>query len=227
MIMMVKVYCIDIKDAAIDSDWLKYVSEEKRQRLSRMRHPQSLAHSLVGDLLVRYLAVQYLEVSNEDLHFETNRYGKPYLVDPPKPFHFSLSHSGHWVVGAVSQNPVGVDVQLMEPIDNNFAQRVMTPEAYEHYLKLPDSQRLDYFYDLWTRQESYLKLTGEGLANGQIGKIGHYNEFLLRDNGMYYQMRTLESNYKLAVCAGNVDFQLVMAHVPLDRILPQLSHSRN
>jgi hypothetical protein len=50
---MVKVSAVNIKDAVIDSDCLKYLSEEKRQRLSGMRYPQSLAHSLIGDLLGR------------------------------------------------------------------------------------------------------------------------------------------------------------------------------
>lgn len=221
---MVKVYAVTIKDAAIDRAWLQYVSAEKRQRLSRIREPQSFAHSLIGDLLVRYLAVQYLGLSNEDLHFRTNQYGKPYLLAPPRPFHFSLSHSGCWVVCAVGQNPVGVDVQLMEPVDDNFAQKVMTPEAYEHYLSLPHPQKLDYFYELWTLQESYLKLIGEGFANKQLGILSHHDSLLPDDNNLHFQVGNLESNYKLAVCTRSVSFELALSHVGLEYILQKFSH---
>lgn len=206
---MVRVYAVNIKDAVIDREWLKYVSEEKKQRLSRMRHPQSLAHSLIGDLLVRYLIMQYLGVSNQDLHFATNQYGKPYLVDPPKSFHFNLSHSGHWVVCAVGPVPVGIDVQLMEPIDIAFAQEVMTPQAYEHYLSLPPSEQLDYFYNLWTRQESFLKLAGKGMK--EIPLLGEANSLMM--NSVFHYWYKLESGYSLTACAADNQFEPFLNHL--------------
>lgn len=215
---MVKVYAVKIKDAVIDSDWLKYVSGEKRQRLSRMQHPRSLAHSLIGDLLVRYLAVQFLGTSNEDLHFTTNEYGKPYLLSPPQPFHFSLSHSGHWVVCAVGQSPVGIDVQLMEPVDNSFARQVMTPEDYEHYLSLPLQQRLSYFYDLWTQQESFLKLTGRGM--GEIPLLSTAN-FFLENKPVFHQRYDLEPAYSLTACAEDSHFEPFLNYLKVSSVVPR------
>jgi len=214
---MVKVYAVTIKDAAINRAWLQYVSAEKRQRLSRIREPQSFAHSLIGDLLVRYLAVQYLGLSNEDLLFRTNQYGKPYLLDPPRPFHFSLSHSGCWVVCAVGQNPVGVDVQLMEPVDDDFAQKVMTPEAYEHYLSLPHPQKLDYFYELWTKLESFIKLTGKGIED--IPLLGTSN---IRRKPVYYHCYDLESAYRVTACSEDGHFEPSLSHLQTYNLVPKI-----
>ena len=44
---------------------------------------------------------------------EKNRYGKPFLKEYPR-LHFNGSHSGDYLVCAMSQNPVGVDVQRID-----------------------------------------------------------------------------------------------------------------
>jgi 4'-phosphopantetheinyl transferase len=216
MILMIRVYAINIKDAIINPAWVQHVSHYKRQRLAAMDHTQTFVHTLTGDLLVQYLAVQHLGVSYQDLVFHTTAQGKPYLVSPPQPFHFSLSHSGNWVVCAVHHSPVGIDVQLMEPIDTSMVQNLMTPEAYAHYLSLPYQQRLNYFYDLWTQQESYLKLMGRG-----ISAIPQLTPDLPEDQCIYSRHYDLASAYSLSVCAFANDFAGSLTYLNVACIIPK------
>lgn len=201
---MVKVYAVNIKDVAVDPKWLSYLAESKRQRLLSMRDSQSLIQSLVGELLVRALAVQYLVVNNQSLIFKTNEYGKPYLFSPACPFHFSLSHSGHWVVCAVDQNPIGIDVQLIEPVDNNLAKYSLTPAEYDAFLEHSFDQQPGFFFSIWTRKESYMKLIGKGF-NLMPQEISIFdNSYLISPGNLhnpgYLQEYCLESDYRLAVC---------------------------
>ena len=44
------------------------------------------------------------------LKFEKNQYGKPYLSEHPD-FYFNISHSGEYVLCAIDNNPIGVDIE--------------------------------------------------------------------------------------------------------------------
>lgn len=83
--------------------------------------------------------------------------GKPYLSRTAAdglsalPF-ISLSHSGRWVICALSDTPVGVDVQVVRPISDAVLRRFM-PDA------TPDSDDRSRTR-LWTYYEACLKRYG-------------------------------------------------------------------
>lgn len=220
---MVRVYAVNIRGIVVNPEWMRFVSDHKRQCLYRMRDPQSMVQTLTGDLLVRFLAIQYLGVSNQNLLFQTTEFGKPYLATSNQPFYFSLSHSGHWVVCAIDQNPVGVDAQLMESIDTNLAKSVLSPQAYLDYLNLSPQQRLDYFYNLWTMRESSLKLTGQGLSDASVIKPIDQVE----NKSMYYWYYELEPDYRMTACTLSNHFDPALFHVNLMSIVQELYKSHH
>lgn len=91
--------------------------------------------------------------------------GKPYLtsknttdgVQSEKPPCISLSHSGRWVACALSDAPVGVDVQEVRPIKSAVIKRFM-PDA--DVTEADDRVRTV----LWTRYEACLKRYGSRVA---------------------------------------------------------------
>lgn len=74
---------------------------------------------------------------------------KPYILN--NPFYFSLSHSGDYVFAAISDKPIGIDVQ----------KRIKTKENLDKYVRFPNEK--DDFYTLWCVKEAYTKLLGKGL----------------------------------------------------------------
>ncbi|MDR3277456.1 MAG: 4'-phosphopantetheinyl transferase superfamily protein [Oscillospiraceae bacterium] len=80
--------------------------------------------------------------------------GKPFFPDRPD-IHFSLSHTVTHVLAAVSDSPVGVDVETVRPRRAGLAARVCSPEE----LALFD------FFDLWVLKESCIKLRGGTLGD--------------------------------------------------------------
>lgn len=215
---MVKVYAVHLQKVKIEPEWLTLVSAPKRRRLARIHDSLSLAQSLVGDLLVRFLAVQHLEVSNRNLLFKTTDLGKPYLANPSHSFHFNLSHSGHWVMCAVDQSPVGIDVQQMEPIDHNLARNILTPPAYRRYLELLPERRLEYFYDLWTLRESRQKLTGQGMTVPLDLPVNQHENVPL-----CYRRYEFDPAYRMAVCALSNELEPVLFFVDVVSMIQQLS----
>lgn len=91
--------------------------------------------------------------------------GKPYLKDHLDIF-FNISHSGGLVACAFDHHPVGVDVGYPRRFSAALLDRIFT-ENEKNLLSSQGSQdslKEEWFCRLWTLKESYVKLTGEGIA---------------------------------------------------------------
>ena len=95
--------------------------------------------------------------------------GKPYFADPGMP-HFSLSHSGNFIVCAVGPAPCGIDIQAhVFPGKSRdpaylirLAQRYFHPDETEQLKNAGDIR--EQFFHQWAAKESYVKFTGEGIT---------------------------------------------------------------
>lgn len=75
--------------------------------------------------------------------------------------HFSLSHSHDAVAVALSDTPVGVDIEKLAPIKNRerVAKKILTASEGEEYQRLmlrPDSAN-EFLLEIWTKKESLFK----------------------------------------------------------------------
>ena len=91
--------------------------------------------------------------------------GKPYFRDLP--FYFNLSHSGDYVLCAVSSAEIGTDIQQhcgknVERLARRFFTEREAAALEQAGEERETRERL--FYRLWARKEAYGKLTGKGIA---------------------------------------------------------------
>ena len=87
--------------------------------------------------------------------------GKPYFPRFPQ-HHFNLSHSGPFALCALSDCPVGVDIQIVRPRwSPKLVDRSCTSE--ERAWLAARGDRLEDFAALWACKESMGKETGYGL----------------------------------------------------------------
>lgn len=121
--------------------------------------------------------------------------GKPYLAQYPG-VQFNLSHSGPWGVCALSDFPVGVDVEMIRPLRRDVAKRFFTAVEQEHLSRCPAEE----FFRLWTRKESFVKAVGRGFSLG-LDRFSVLEDVLFQDNiAWYFQEYPLEGGY-LTLCA--------------------------
>ena len=87
--------------------------------------------------------------------------GKPYCNG----IFFSLSHAGSLALCAISDAPVGCDIEQIKDAPFEVVPRVFTA-GERAYLRAAESEieALRRFFPLWTLKESYMKMTGEGLS---------------------------------------------------------------
>lgn len=119
---------------------------------------------------------------------------------------FSLSHAGDLALCAVSDVPVGCDIEPAKDAPFEIAPRVFTA-AERAWLRASQDEKEAQrrFFTLWTLKESYMKMTGEGLALAperlelRLPALG-----LLRDGAA--QPCTLfhaaHGGYELSLCAA-------------------------
>ena len=72
-------------------------------------------------------------------------------------FEFSLSHSKGVVAVAISPNPVGVDIELIEAPKVNVFEKVLNDKQLKEFNLLPESEKIEYFITKWANKESVFK----------------------------------------------------------------------
>mgnify|MGYP004574440141 CR=1 FL=1 len=118
--------------------------------------------------------------------------GKPFFAGSDA--HFSLAHCRGTVVCAVSDAPVGVDIELERQNGIALARRWFAPDEAMSVENAADPN--EEFCIIWTVKESYIKLRGLRLSDMSRFSV----------NALDAQYRSLRlGEYHLACCADGID----------------------
>ncbi|WP_086347600.1 4'-phosphopantetheinyl transferase family protein [Candidatus Enterococcus clewellii] len=164
---MIQLYAIDLNNFEPTTNYARYYSLLEQERLFRIQQFQfekDRTVCTVSGLLFQYIARCCFQLKKQEACLTYNQQGKPLMLNSP--FHFSISHSGDWVLCAWSDQPIGVDVEKTEKIIDylDIARLFFHPTEYTTIQQLRKEQQLAYFYRIWTVKESYIKYSGEGLS---------------------------------------------------------------
>ena len=168
------------------------------QKLSRQK-PAEFAHSSVAGWQTaqgRQLLAQMLEelYGRSDYSITYNKNGKP-LVDF---CWFNLSHSGEYVVCAVSENPIGVDIERLDRLKKRPHYAFFT-QREDSYINAAENFEKR-FYTLWTRKEAYIKALGGRLRDAaQIELVTSDLQLLPQKNGFSFETLYFEQ-YLISIC---------------------------
>ena len=106
------------------------------------------------------------------------RHGSPVAAvttdGPAGPVHVSLSHRLEWVAAAVSDAPVGIDVECERPPRSDATERallMLSPLELSAWTALPPSAREHALLTAWTAKEAWFKASPPGLAPWDFRRI--------------------------------------------------------
>jgi len=199
----------DINNERLDDLGL-FISLEKKSKIKRFSNKKDKIRALIGELLIRTVIAEKLGIKNKNIIFNKNQYGKPYLKDYEN-FNFNISHSGDFVVCAIDDKPIGIDIEQVKHMEyEDIAKIFFLASEFEYIAKADLCSRIKKFYEIWTLKESYIKCCGQGLSmplksfsinmdryeNIKVVTNTKFNEFSL--NLIY-----IDSDYKMAVCTTN------------------------
>ena len=66
----------DFKNINIDK-LENYISKEKREKINKFYKIEDKVRGLYGELLLRKMIIEKLNIKNKDIVFKTSKYGKP------------------------------------------------------------------------------------------------------------------------------------------------------
>lgn len=151
----------------------RLVDQKRREKANLCKNEKGKAACLAAGFLA-FHALQKNHCAQGRLDYEQS--GRP-VVEMPEgqpPVFLSLSHSGDYAVCALANSPVGVDIQRIQPVRTGMLRRFFDEgqrEAFQQAYRIKDREFLPKeaeaaFLRQWTAKESYMKLTGTGMAAG-------------------------------------------------------------
>lgn len=205
---------------------IEMLDKERQKRVTAIRHEQEAARSIFAGLLLRYayLCAGYCEEAWQHEIIRRARYGKPYMVQKTM-FHYSLSHSGEWVLCAVDNNPIGADIQELRQWKLSTAERFYAKSEYEWLASFGadcDKEQTKLFYKMWTAKESCVKFTGRGIGAG-IDQYRVNQDFtkinVVDSKELPIKIYESISGYMVCVCSEGENFPDSLIIVSLEKLV--------
>lgn len=156
---MVYLYATDISALSDPLDCpeiLEGLPVERQRKILSAKQKQNRLQSLGAGLLLNQVLCRH-GISKDTLGKDAN--GKP-TVDG---ICFNLAHSGNYVICAVSEGPVGCDIEQIKDAPKRVAERSFSAEENAHLEQFAGDAYNREFFRIWTKKESYLKMTGIGI----------------------------------------------------------------
>lgn len=138
---------------------LAQLPEWRREAALRFRHLAGRRECAVAYLSLLELLEKHYGITAPPT-FDIGPHGKPSLLEHPS-VHFNTSHCRTAVIAAVSDRPIGVDVESRRVVRDALMRYVMNDEEMM-LIRQSDDPEME-FLRLWTAKEAVVKLSGNGL----------------------------------------------------------------
>jgi 4'-phosphopantetheinyl transferase len=138
------------------------LSPERREQALRYRHELGRRQCALAYLLLKRALHEGYGITGNP-RFNYGEHGKPLLADYPD-IHFSLSHCREAVACAVSDRPVGIDVESIGRYREQLAAYTMSEDERAAIAAAASPEVA--FTRLWTMKEALLKCSGQGIVDG-------------------------------------------------------------
>lgn len=158
------------REGAPPADAVELLSPAERQRYDGMRSAEAAACFLSARALVRELLSEVSAgIEPSAWRFEEGSNGKPHVVEPDqgRALHFNVAHTNGFAIALVSKVAVGVDVEntTRDAKIDRVARRFFAESEADWVLGLPNDEKRQAFFDVWTMKEAVVKCQGEALGN--------------------------------------------------------------
>ncbi|WDU79087.1 MULTISPECIES: 4'-phosphopantetheinyl transferase family protein [Lysinibacillus] len=192
--------------------FLKVLPCEVQRKVQQYKHWQDQQRALLGSILIRWALLPYID--EVLLYLAQNEFGRPYIAGHPHwQGDFNLSHSGNWIVLAVTTiGRVGIDVEEIKPVSED----VMVYALSETERQLVFHQPLHVFYEFWTLKEALFK----------TGLLPNLSPYLLDTTNikktrkdLFTHLFYLDPQHPVCVCWNNKNSKLITTILNKEQLL--------
>ena len=151
---------------------LPLVSAQRREQALRYKHTFGQycclqSYKMLCELLAEWSRVHQLPINQQPI-FLYNDYGAPYIEGG---LHFSISHCKRGIAVAVSENPIGIDIEAIRTFSPDLMRKTMNEDEQLRITSsaIPEVE----FIRFWTQKEALLKLQGTGIISDLHHVLAH------------------------------------------------------
>ncbi len=161
---MFEIYHCDISKMSEEEFLNIYLNadENRQAKADKLKNNPDKKLSLVAGELVKTAVSEKFNIDKKSIRFRAGEKGKPYLENIN--VEFSISHSGDIAICAISDKPVGIDIEKIRDVNINAVKKLYTPDEQDYVMEkwALSKQR---FFEIWTRKEAYVKMLGKGITH--------------------------------------------------------------
>lgn len=207
---MVKVYIFELTPPVRDKDKTLLLSELDSSEIKILPNQKGKKFelSLIGQVMTKKIVSNETLTPKENVLIGKTKLGKPIIKKPnDSNLDISISHSGNYlVVGICDSGKIGVDIEFLKDIDFQIFRNYLSASEEEYINSGKQvTQKLENFYEIWTRKEACLKALGIGLQKPLPIMQFYPNHIrpkteIRYDNQQCYLSTLKEKKFILSVC---------------------------
>ena len=163
------------------------ISAQRREQALRFRYEQGQRLCVLAYQLLKQGLRETYGITENPI-FEYNEHGKPSIVGHPDIF-FNLSHCKEAAVCAISDHPVGIDVESIREYRESLVRYTMNDAEIREIESAENPASA--FIRFWTMKEATMKLVGTGINNDMKNVI---------DTTTYHYTTVDRQQYIYTVC---------------------------
>lgn len=166
---MFEIKILDTRKTTLDELLQKYeaLPVSRKEKVDKLQNESQKVVAIEA----YHLVIQML--GRQDFpEFETTEFGKPYISGERQ---FNISHSKGVIVVAISDEPVGVDIEKQKEFSNSLSSRIFSIE--EQTTSKASNNPNKEFLKLWVQKESLIKLEGKTIATNLKTVLQNKNDF--------------------------------------------------
>ncbi|EIE5835687.1 4'-phosphopantetheinyl transferase superfamily protein [Listeria monocytogenes] len=210
---MIQIFYVSIEESCELNKLMNSLSLSYVKKINLFKNEISKRQKVVSNVLLLY--VLFSNLNSWEFEIEISNFGKKYINNPN--IYFSISHSGEYVICAISKSNIGIDIEKSITDTSNLSDQIMS----EKEIKL-------YGYEInltkfWTMKESYLKFLGVGLNKEpkSLTFIGQKNEYTITEENEKTYCRTFSfsDEYYVSYATSREQTQSTLNMVNMSEII--------
>ena len=150
---MVNLYVLDtnLREGFDFKKLYNKLPDYRKAKINKIKFQEDKILSLGAGLLTKHI----LTINNlNDINIKFINNGKPVVEG----LFFNISNSGKYVICAVADKAVGVDIEKISEYNENIPKRFFARKECEYLSAQPEANKNKEFFRIWTIKESYIKI---------------------------------------------------------------------
>jgi len=174
----------------------KSIKSFKQDKIKSLANDELKRESIVGEYLLIKGLKQFFNIDYNNIEIIKNSKGKPFIKD--KNIYFSISHTDNFVVCALSNKEIGIDVEKIKEV-NLKTIKLFASERERNYIIYNKNKLWEHYFRIYTLKEAYVKMLAKDLTNIKENELGFINNNICSNDKNVFIKSIKYKNYIIGI----------------------------